>query len=117
MKKKFHTNIACELAKLGWTIRDPFGTVFVAHREVDTFVGIQYATIDRILVDEDGTHYLKASFDSRGENVLAHCNAYINTVEETPTSVAAFHSNVMNAISNAFSVRMLKYVEGNSDAN
>lgn len=101
--------ITGELIKHGWQLAtEDEAHVVLVRRPVKTFRGEQIAVIRPVIWFENGHCSVRAEFVSRGENVLALCCAYISGVDDVSEKIAAFHTDVMKELSDAFSVRMAR---------
>ncbi|WP_224962690.1 hypothetical protein [Geomonas subterranea] len=99
-----------ELIKQGWRV-DPRDNpkAVIARLPVRTFRGMDSAKALPIVVFEDGGVAVKAEFISRGENTLASCCAYIKTEDEIKSKIAVFNAEVLEHLSQSFSVRLAAF--------
>jgi hypothetical protein len=106
MNLGIQARIVEELMRYDWELAPDVAHVVLVRRQVHTFRGEQFAVIRPLRWFEEGDCWLRANFESRGENALALCHAYIADASEVTEKVAEFHAEVMKGLSEAFSVRM-----------
>lgn len=102
--------VISEMEKYGWQkAPDDVSHVVIAKLEVTTFRGIDYAELSKVMQFENGTFYVKASFVSKGENVLAGCSMYISENFGNIEDIAkTFNDELLLRLEGAYSIRMAK---------